>query len=83
LLESTPLEYAENFAAMSSAITIMCTEMLEDMNVGKMNQLIIRAEKLLLVCARLNDQKYIIVGTEDLSKVGILLKTIDANHLSK
>lgn len=77
VVDSLKIEYAVNIAAMSNVIFTMCKEMLEDMKFNDLKQIILKTESELWVGNKLNDDLYLITTTNDISKLGLLLKVVD------
>lgn len=77
VIYSFNIEYAINIAAMSNVIFTMCKEMLEDMQFNNLKQIILKTDSGLLVGNKLNNDLFLITTTNDISKLGLLLKVID------
>ncbi len=78
LIESNDFKYDKNFAAMSGIITKMCTEMTAELQYGDLQKMLIQANKGLILLNKITDDYYIASFTSDVSKIGIVMKTIDA-----
>jgi len=77
VVDSLKIEFATNIAAMSNVIFTMCGEMLEDMKFNDLKQIILKTDSGLLVGNKLNENLFLITTTNDISKLGLLLKVID------
>lgn len=77
VIYSFKIEYAINIAAMSNVIFTMCKEMLEDMKFSDLKQIVLKTDSGLLVGNKLNEDLFLITTTNDISKLGLLLKVID------
>jgi uncharacterized protein len=77
VIDSLNIEYSVNIAAMSNVIFTMCKEMLEDMKFSNLKQIILKTDSGLLFGNKINDDLYLITTTNDISKLGLLLKVID------
>lgn len=77
VIDSFKIEFAINIAAMSNVIFTMCKEMLEDMQFNGLKQIILKTDSGLLVGNKLNEDLFLITTTNDISKLGLLLKVID------
>nr|WP_315202656.1 roadblock/LC7 domain-containing protein [uncultured Flavobacterium sp.] len=77
VIDSFKIEYAINIAAMSNVIFTMCKEMLDDMQFSSFKQIILKTDSGLLLGNKLNDNLFLITTTNDVSKLGLLLKVID------
>lgn len=77
VIDSLKIEYSINIAAMSNVIFTMCKEMLEDMQLNDLKQIVLKTDSGLLVGNKFNDNLFLITTTNDVSKLGLLLKVID------
>ncbi len=77
VIDSLKIDYPINIAAMSNVIFTMCKEMLEDMQLNDLKQIILKTDSGLLVGNKLNEDLFLITTTNDISKLGLLLKVID------
>ncbi|AOW10325.1 roadblock/LC7 domain-containing protein [Flavobacterium gilvum] len=77
VIDSLKIEYPINIAAMSNVIFTMCKEMLEDMKFNDLKQLILKTDTGLVIGNKFEDNLFLITTTNDISKLGLLLKVID------
>ncbi|PKB18432.1 roadblock/LC7 domain-containing protein [Flavobacterium sp. 5] len=77
VVDSLNIENSINIAAMSNVIFTMCKEMLEDMKFNDLKQIVLKTDSGLLVGNKLSDDLFLITTTNDISKLGLLLKVID------
>jgi predicted regulator of Ras-like GTPase activity (Roadblock/LC7/MglB family) len=77
VIDSFKIEYSTNIAAMSNVIFTMCKEMLEDMQLVGLKQIVLKTDSGLLLGNKLNDNLFLITTTNDVSKLGLLLKVIN------
>ena len=78
LIESNDFQFDKNFAAMNSVITTMCKEMIGELEYGELEKVLIQASVGLVLLNKVNKDYYIASFTKDISKIGILMKTVDA-----
>ena len=78
LIESNDFDYDSNYAAMSGIISTMCKEMIEDLEYGKMEKIIIHADNGLVMIQKLDVDGYLATFTKDGSKLGLLMKTMNS-----
>lgn len=81
LVRSENVEFAENFAAMTGSIAIMCNEMLEDLNVNPVKQIIIKSDNHLIVGCALPEELFVFVFTTELSKLGLIMKILESSAI--
>ncbi|MGQ7944236.1 roadblock/LC7 domain-containing protein [Flavobacterium sp. WC2509] len=77
VIDSFKIEYPINIAAMSNVIFTMCKEMLEDMKFSDLKQIVLKTDSGLLIGNKFDDNLFLITTTNDISKLGLLLKGID------
>lgn len=77
LVESNDFTYDKNFAAMNGIIATMCKEMITELQYGELQKVMIQANNGIVLLNKLNDELYIASFTKDISKIGILMKTVD------
>lgn len=77
VIDSFKIEYEINIAAMSNIIFTMCKEMLEDMQLSDLKQIVLKSDSGLVIGNKLNEDLFLITTTNDISKLGLLLKVID------
>lgn len=72
LQEAFYLDLAENFAAMSSMIATMCHEIVEDFELGKLDDVILNTDSGLFYIKKFEDHKYLGLVTYDASKLALI-----------
>lgn len=77
LIETNTFKYDKNFAAMSGIITTMCKELILELQYGHLNKIMIQAEQGLILINKVTENQYIGSFTNDISKIGILMKTLE------
>ncbi|MFD2908378.1 hypothetical protein ACFSX9_06490 [Flavobacterium ardleyense] len=77
LVESSGFQYDKNFAAMNGVLATMCTEMIAELEYGELQKVMIQASTGLVLLNKVNKDYYIASFTKDISKIGILMKTVD------
>jgi len=82
LIESNEFEYDGNYAAMCGVLTVMCKELIQDLEYGELDKIMVHADKGLLMVYKVHRDYYIASFTKDGSKLGLLMKTMD-NIISK
>lgn len=77
LVESSDFPYDKNFAAMNGIIATMCKEMIAELKYGELEKVMIQANNGIVLLNKVNNDHYMASFTKDLSKIGILMKTVD------
>ncbi|MCL9809578.1 roadblock/LC7 domain-containing protein [Flavobacterium luminosum] len=72
LFESYNLDYPGNISAMSAMILNVSKELFENSNLGKVNELILKADQGLFFIKHINQDEWLTLFTEDLSKMGLI-----------
>lgn len=78
LIESNEFEYDGNFAAMCGVLSTMCKELIQDLEYGNLQKIIIHANEGVVMINEYNKDYYIASFTKDSSKLGLLSKTLDS-----
>ncbi|MFD2891971.1 hypothetical protein ACFS5J_08110 [Flavobacterium chuncheonense] len=66
------LDLAENFAAMSGMITTMCKEIMEDFNLGELDEIILNTNSGLFFVKKIQNNEYLGIVTKDSSKLALI-----------
>lgn len=77
LIASNDFNYDKNFAAMNGIIATMCKEMIAELEYGELEKVMIQANNGIVLLNKVNNEHYIASFTKDISKIGILMKTVD------
>ncbi|NHN26029.1 hypothetical protein FIA58_010115 [Flavobacterium jejuense] len=77
LIDSINIDKPQTISAMSSTILEMCEGLVDELNETKLNQIILKGESLLLIGSKLKQDQYLISISNDIAKLGLLLKVID------
>lgn len=74
LIQSLNIDYGKNIAAMTDMAFKMCRDLYHDLNNGEVEQIIARAANGLFIVHKLDSAHIIILLSNDISKLGMLLK---------
>lgn len=77
VIDSYNMDTPKRIAAMSNTIFEMCKGLTEDLKENNLNQIIIKGEALLIIGNKINNDKYLVSITKDITKLGLLLKVVD------
>ena len=77
LIESCNIDKPQTISAMSNTILEMCEGLVDELNETKLNQIILKGEAFLLIGSKLKQDQHLITISNDIAKLGLLLKIIE------
>ncbi|GGX20504.1 hypothetical protein [Aquimarina muelleri] len=78
IVDSVGTEYESNVALMLEAAFTMCNDLSKDLLNGDLDQLMAKCSQGYFIANKINPDSIILIVTNDLSKLGLLLKYMSA-----
>lgn len=79
IIDSVHTEYEDNFALMTEAAFSMCSDLLKDINNSNLKQIMAKSDNDYFIANKIEkDEKILLIGSNDLSKLGLHLKYMNS-----